>query len=44
MSAAARPKHWGVSRQAKDREFDPTKVEVSIIQDNFDKRDKKKHR
>jgi hypothetical protein len=27
MSAAARPKCWGVSRQAKGREFNPTKVE-----------------
>jgi hypothetical protein len=27
MSAADRPKRWGVSRQAKGREIDPTRVE-----------------
>jgi hypothetical protein len=31
MSAAARPKRWGVSRQAKGREFDPTKVEFFTL-------------
>jgi hypothetical protein len=28
MSAAARPKRWGVFRQAKGREFDPSRVEL----------------
>jgi hypothetical protein len=31
MSAAARPKRWGVFRQAKGREFDPSKVEFGGI-------------
>jgi hypothetical protein len=31
MSAAARPKRWGVSRQVKGQEFNPTKVELSTI-------------
>jgi hypothetical protein len=29
MSAAARPKIWGASRQAKGREFDHIKVQFS---------------
>jgi hypothetical protein len=33
MSAAARPKRWGVSRQAKGREFDPTRVEMFTLPD-----------
>jgi hypothetical protein len=31
MSAAARPKHWGVSLQAKGREVNPTGVELSTL-------------
>jgi hypothetical protein len=31
MSAAARPKRWGVSRQAKGQEFDPTRVELFTL-------------
>jgi hypothetical protein len=31
MSAAARPKRWGVFRQAKGREFDRTRVEVFTL-------------
>jgi hypothetical protein len=30
-SAAARLKRWGVSRQAKGREFDPTRVEILAL-------------
>jgi hypothetical protein len=29
MSAAARPRRWGVSRQAKGREFNPTRSNLS---------------
>jgi hypothetical protein len=29
--SAARPKRWGVSRQAKDREFNPTRVELITL-------------
>jgi hypothetical protein len=29
MSAAARPKRWGVSLQAKGQDFNPTGVEIS---------------
>jgi hypothetical protein len=28
MSAVARPKRWGISRQAKGQGFDPTKFEL----------------
>jgi hypothetical protein len=31
MSAAARPKPWGVFRQAKGRQFDPTRVELFTL-------------
>jgi hypothetical protein len=31
MSAAARPKRWGVSRQGKARELDPTRVELFTL-------------
>jgi hypothetical protein len=31
MSAAARPKRWGVSRQAKGQQFDPTQVELFAL-------------
>jgi hypothetical protein len=31
MLAAARPKRWGVSRQAKCREFDPTSFEIFTL-------------
>jgi hypothetical protein len=31
LSAAARPKRWDVSRQAKGREFDSTKVELFTL-------------
>jgi hypothetical protein len=31
MAAAARPKHWGVSRQATGREFDPTSLKFSSL-------------
>jgi hypothetical protein len=33
MSAAARPKRWGESRQAKGQELDPTKVEIFTLID-----------
>jgi hypothetical protein len=29
MSAAARPKRWNLSRQAKSRELDPTKINTT---------------
>jgi hypothetical protein len=31
MSAAAGPKRWGVSRQARGREFDPTENELFTL-------------
>jgi hypothetical protein len=31
MSAAARPKRWGVFRQAIGREFDPSRVELFTL-------------
>jgi hypothetical protein len=31
MSAAARPKRWGVFRQAKGREFDPGVIELFTL-------------
>jgi hypothetical protein len=31
MSAAARPKRWGVFRQAKGREFDPFRFELFTL-------------
>jgi hypothetical protein len=31
MSAAARPQRWGVSRQAKGQEFDPSKGELFTL-------------
>jgi hypothetical protein len=31
LSAAARPKRWGVSRQAKGQEFDPAKFELVTL-------------
>jgi hypothetical protein len=33
MSAAARPKRWGVFRQAEGREFDPSRVELFTLLD-----------
>jgi hypothetical protein len=33
MSAAARPKRWGMSRQAKGQKFDPTEVELLTLLD-----------
>jgi hypothetical protein len=31
MSSAARPKRWGVFRQAKGREFDPSRFELFTL-------------
>jgi hypothetical protein len=31
MSAASEPMRWGVSRQAKGREFNPTRVDISTL-------------